>query len=136
MSSENQVKHSSSVMTQNENYWRQSVTTTAESFSGDVAQRNLDRLKGLQHKLNHQLTSLEVRRQQVMDKAVEYGIVTDHMRDGVCEQLVSEGWLERAEPLPRAHVRPTNPLYLLTEAGSQAWDPPHAEEAETDEPLS
>ncbi|MBC7811055.1 MAG: hypothetical protein H7175_07915 [Burkholderiales bacterium] len=93
-----------------------------------MAQRNLERLHSLQKTLRGQLTSLDVRRQQVMDKAVADGTVTDYMRDGVCEQLVAEGWLQRAEPLPHAHIRPTNPLYLLTEIGSEAWKPAETEE--------
>ena len=47
---------------------------------------------------------------------------TDHVSDGVCEQLLSEGWLERAQPLaPRPHVSRSS-AYLPTEKAVQEWN--------------
>jgi hypothetical protein len=61
-----------------------------------------------------------------MRTAVADGIVTDRVSDGVCEQLVSEGWLERAESIAvRPHVNRAN-AYLPTDKAMREWNQPTA----------
>ncbi len=72
--------------------------------------------------MNHQLITDDMRRQQIMRVAIEEGIFTDHQSDGICEQLLSEGWLERAASLPlRPHVSRSN-AYLPTEKAVAEWN--------------
>ena len=57
-----------------------------------------------------------------MRAALGDGIFTDRLSDGVCEQLLREGWLERATPLtPRPHVS-RSPAYLPTEKAVHEWN--------------
>jgi hypothetical protein len=62
-----------------------------------------------------------------MKSAVADGIFTDHIRDGVCEQLVTEGLLIRADPLPRRHVKSIQQVYVPTEQAVQEWQIPDSE---------
>jgi hypothetical protein len=123
MNSENDaIKKSLAKITRDEKGWRKSMSNTEGSYSKNVAQENLHRLEALREVLLSRLTSLEARREHVMKNAVVHGIFTDHVRDGVCEQLVAEGWLVRADPLPRRHVRVVQQVYLSTEKAVQNWD--------------
>jgi hypothetical protein len=48
--------------------------------------------------------------------------VTDHASDGVCEELLREGWLERAPAIPaRPHVNRAS-AYLPTEKATEQWN--------------
>ncbi len=68
-----------------------------------------------------QLAAAQSRRLQVMKSALADGIFTDHMSDGVCEQLLSEGWLERAAVIAaRPHVNRAN-AYLPTDKALEQW---------------
>lgn len=69
-----------------------------------------------------QAATNEMRRQHVMRVALESGIVTDHMSDDICEQLLVEGWLERAEPIARVPRRNRAPAYLPTEKAANEWN--------------
>jgi hypothetical protein len=72
--------------------------------------------------LNKPLSTVELRRQQVMNAALLDGIVTDHQSDGICQQLLSEGWLELAAPLAkRPHVNRAH-AYLPTEKAVNDWN--------------
>ncbi len=72
--------------------------------------------------MNSQLDIRERRRQQVMRGAIADGIFTDHQSDGVCEQLLGEGWLERAAPIAlRPHVNRAH-AYLPTEKAVTEWN--------------
>lgn len=72
--------------------------------------------------MNAQLASVEARRQQVMKIAVAEGIVTDRQTDGICTQLLSEGWLELAAPISRRpHVTRAH-AYLPTEKAMNEWN--------------
>lgn len=69
-----------------------------------------------------QLATTQSRRRQVMRSALADGMITDRIRDGICEQLVSEGWLERAAAISiRPHVNRAN-AYLPTERAVQDWE--------------
>ena len=64
---------------------------------------------------------MEMRRRQIMRVALGDGIFTDRLSDGVCEQLLNEGWLERATPIAlRPHVS-RSPAYLPTEKAVHKW---------------
>jgi len=72
--------------------------------------------------LNKPLITVELRRQQVMKAAILDGIFTDHQSDGICQQLLSEGWLERAAPIAkRPHVNRAD-AYLPTEKAVNDWN--------------
>ncbi len=72
--------------------------------------------------MNSPFAPLEMRRRQVMRGALADGIFTDHQSDGVCKQLLNEGWLERAEPIPlRPHVSRAQ-AYLPTEKAIAEWN--------------
>lgn len=116
------IKKSLANITRHEKGWRRSMANTEGSYSKDLAQENLHRLETQREVLLNRLTSLEARRQHVMKTAVEDGIFTDRIRDGVCEQLVTEGWLIRADPLPRRYVRTAQQVYLSTEKAIQDWN--------------
>ncbi len=63
----------------------------------------------------------EQHRALVMKSALADGMFTDRSRDGVCEELCSEGWLERAAPIAsRPHVN-RGPAYLPTEKAELSW---------------
>lgn len=69
-----------------------------------------------------ELSTMEKRTRQIMRVALGEGIVTDHISDGACEQLLREGWLERAAPVaPRPHVS-RSPAYLPTEKAIHEWN--------------
>jgi uncharacterized caspase-like protein len=127
MNEENDIKKSLAKITRDEKGWRKSMTSAEGSYSKDFAQVNLHRLEALRQVLLTRLTSLEARRQQVMKSAVADGIFTDHIRDGVCEQLVTEGLLIRADPLPRRHVKSIQQVYVPTEQAVQEWQIPDSE---------
>lgn len=64
----------------------------------------------------------QMRRRRIMKAALEEGIFTDHQSDGICEQLLSEGWLERAAPIAqRPHVSRAL-AYLPTEKAVAEWN--------------
>ncbi len=72
--------------------------------------------------MNNPFDTVEMQRRQVMKIAIIDGIFTDHQSDGICQTLLSEGWLERAETLaPRPHVSRAN-AYLPTEKAIEEWD--------------
>jgi hypothetical protein len=123
MNSENDIKKSLAKIKLDEKGWRKSMANTEGTYSKDVAQENLHRLDALRETLLSRLTSLEARRQHVMKNAVVDGIFTDHIRDGVCEQLVTEGWLIRADPHPRGRLKVAQQVYLSTEKAVQDWNP-------------
>jgi len=105
-----------------EKEWRTAANAVEASPAKTVAEENLRRLDGLRHSLQSHLESLGLRRQQVMKLAIVDGIFTDHLSDGVCEKLLGEGWLERADPLPvRPHVNRAH-AYLPTEKAVQDWN--------------
>jgi hypothetical protein len=57
-----------------------------------------------------------------MKAAILDGIVTDHQSDGICQQLLSEGWLERAADIAkRPHVNRAH-AYLPTEKAVNDWN--------------
>jgi len=124
MDTEINIKKSLAKISSNENGWRKALTTAEGSFSRDLARKNLERLEEQRQELLGQLTSLEERRQNVMKIAVENGVVTDDVRDGICEQLVTEGWLTRAGALFGGPAKPTDPTYLITEKANQDWHTP------------
>ncbi len=69
------------------------------------------------------LAAIDLRRKQVMRVALADGMFTDRISDGVCEQLLSEGWLERlAKIAKRPHVS-RSCAYLPTEKALEEW--PH-----------
>jgi hypothetical protein len=69
------------------------------------------------------LAATDLRRKQVMRVALAEGMFTDRISDGVCEQLVREGWLERLEQIAkRPHVSRSS-AYLPTEKALEEW--PH-----------
>jgi hypothetical protein len=72
--------------------------------------------------MNRPLSTVELRRNQVMKAAILDGIFTDHQSDGVCQQLTREGWLERAAPIAkRPHVNRAD-AYLPTDKAINEWD--------------
>ena len=72
--------------------------------------------------MNRPMAANELRRRQIMRAAIADGIVTDRISDGVCEQLLSEGWLERAVKLPRRPHVMSSSAYLPTEKALQDWN--------------
>jgi hypothetical protein len=57
-----------------------------------------------------------------MKAAILDGIVTDHQSDGICQQLLREGWLERAAAIAkRPHVNRAS-AYLPTEKAVNDWN--------------
>lgn len=67
-------------------------------------------------------TANEMRRQHIMQIAIDHGIYTDHRSDGVCQQLLDEGWLERAEPIARRPHVSRDHAYLPTERAAEEWN--------------
>ena len=121
MINEESIQKALTKLTSDEKGWRKALASAEGSFSREQAEENLSRLAVLRQTLNTQLQTNELRRQQVMRNAVIDGIVTDHSGDGVLQQLLKEGWLERAEVLPpRPHVS-RSPAYLPTEKAMQEW---------------
>jgi hypothetical protein len=121
MTDEENIQKSLAKIKSDEKGWRKALATAEGSFSRNLAEENLSRLVTLRHTLLNQLKTIELRRKHVMKVAVVDGIFTDHLSDGVCQQLVREGWLERADPIPqRPHIS-RNPAYLPTEKAIQSW---------------
>lgn len=121
MNNENAIHKSLSKITRDEKGWRKSLATADGSYSREFAEENLRRLQIEQGLLHKRLESLQMRRQHVMRVATGDGIVTDHVRDGVCEQLVIEGWLVGAETLPRRAGRRVDRVYLPTDKAVEGW---------------
>ncbi len=72
--------------------------------------------------MNRPLSTVELRRNQVMKAAILDGIFTDHLSDGICQQLASEGWLEHAAPIAkRPHVNRAD-AYLPTDKAINEWN--------------
>lgn len=72
--------------------------------------------------MNRPSSTTRLRANHIMEAALQEGIFTDHIRDGVCEELLSDGWLERAAPIaPRPHVNRTG-TYLPTEKAVTDWN--------------
>jgi hypothetical protein len=57
-----------------------------------------------------------------MKVALGEGIFTDHQSDGVCQQLLREGWLERAAPLARRPHISRAATYLPTDKAVTEWN--------------
>ena len=121
MVTEINIKKSLAKISSNENGWRKMLTTAEGSFSRDLAKKNLERLEEERKLLLDQLASLEERRQNVMNLAIANGVVTDNIRDGICEQLATEGWLSRAGALFNGDVKTADRVYLPTDKASADW---------------
>lgn len=121
MDTEINIKKLLSKISSNENGWRKMLTTSEGSFSRDLAKKNLERLEEERQQLLNQLTSLEERRHNVMNLAIANGVVTDNIRDGICEQLATEGWLARAGALFNGEVKTAERVYLPTEKANTDW---------------
>lgn len=122
MNIEETIRQSLDKLEDDEKDWRKALDEARGSHSKELAQDNLRRLDAQRHTLLNQLASNERRRRQVMRVAISDGIFTDHNSDGVCEQLLGEGWLERAEPIPpRPHIS-NAPTYLPTDRAVQDWN--------------
>jgi hypothetical protein len=121
MDTEINIKKSLTKIGSNENGWRKTLMTAEGSFSRDLARKNLDRLEEERQSLLSQLTSLAERRQDVMNNAFANGAVTDNIRDGICEQLMAEGWLVRAAVVMNGDVKSPERVYLLTDKANSDW---------------
>ena len=122
MNIEETIRKSLEKLKDDERGWRKALDDAKGSHSRELAQDNLRRLDAHMHTLLNQLASNERRRRQVMRVAISDGIFTDHNSDGVCEQLLGEGWLERADPIPqRPHISHA-PVYLPTDRAVQDWN--------------
>lgn len=126
MNIEESIQKSLNKIKTDERGWRKALAGAEGSYSREFAQENLVRLDSLRQTLLNQLVSNERRRKQVMRVAIADGIFTDHNSDGVCEQLLGEGWLERAAPIPLRRRISHAPVYLPTEKALQEW---YAEDA-------
>jgi hypothetical protein len=67
-----------------------------------------------------------------MKSAVADGIFTDHLRDGACEELVTEGWLMRIAAATRRGNRGVSPTYLPTDLAAQDLHIPDQESIEVE----
>jgi hypothetical protein len=122
MNDEYEIKKSLAKIIRDEKGWRKSLAKSEGSYSRDFARDNLHRLEALREQLLGRLNSLQTRREQVMKSVVEEGNFLDHIFDGVCEQLVAEGWLSRAEPLSRYSPKVEQRIYFSTEKAAQDWN--------------
>jgi hypothetical protein len=122
MNIEQSIRKSLDKIKSDEKGWRKALDGSEGSYSKEFAQENLRRLDSLRRTLLNQLASNERRRKQVMRLAISEGIFTDHNSDGVCEQLLGEGWLERAAPMPPRRHTLFAPVYLPTEKAIQDWN--------------
>jgi|SRR5664279_2903880 len=108
-------------ITNDERGWRKSLATAEGSFSKNLAEENLRRLAVERQTLLNQVNTTNLHRKHIMEVAIRDGMITDHISDGVCEQLLKEGWLEQAGPtLLRPHVNRAQ-AYLPTENAVQNW---------------
>ena len=60
--------------------------------------------------MNRQSSTTRLRKRHIMKVALGDGIFTDHISDGVCEQLLIEGWLDVLRRLPGVHTLAVLPL--------------------------
>src|SRR5579871_312225 len=105
MNQETSLQKSLDKIASDEKGWRKSLATAEGSFSKNQAEENLRRLAGLRQTLLKQADAISRRRAHVMNVALVDGMITDHISDGVCEQLVKEGWLEHVSRIAaRPHV--------------------------------
>jgi hypothetical protein len=112
--------------------WRKSLTNTEGSYSRNLAEANLRRLDTLRSEIMKQLDASERRRKQVMRAAIGEGMFTDHFGDGLCQQLVKEGWLQPADAVPLRRGMNRAKAYLPTEKAVQDWQPDSRESASDD----
>lgn len=122
MNIEQTIQKSLSKIKSDEKGWQKVIAEAEGSYSREFAQENLRRLDGQRRSLLNQLESSKRRRKHVMREAIDEGIFTDHESDGVCEQLLGEGWLERAAPIPLRRRVTHAPVYLPTERAVQDWN--------------
>jgi hypothetical protein len=108
-------------ITNEEKGWRKSLTGAEGTFSRNLAEANLRRLESLRSDIMKQLDASERRRKQVMRAAIGEGMVTDHLGDGLCQQLVKEGWLQPAEAVPLRRGMNRSKAYLPTDKAVQDW---------------
>ena len=123
-------------LTQNahdEKGWRKKLAAADGTSARELAEKNLNRLHAERHTLLHRQTSFEARKQYIMNRAVKDGIVTDRLRDGVCQELVTEGWLVPAEANIRRSNRVGYPTFLPTDRALETLLIPDEEPQETDQ---
>jgi hypothetical protein len=121
MNIEENIHKSLNRIKSDEKGWRKALDGAEGSYSQEFAQDNLRRLDAMRHALLNQLVSNERRRKQVMRVAMSDGIYTDHNSDGVCQQLVGEGWLEHAAPISQRRRVSHAPVYLPTDKAVEEW---------------
>ena len=121
MNYDDTLQKSLAKITSDERGWRKSLAAAEGGFSRDLAEENLRRLAVLRQTLLNRATTTKLHRKHVMEAAIRDGMITDHLSDGVCEQLLKEGWLEHADPTPvRPHLSRAH-AYLPTENAVQNW---------------
>jgi hypothetical protein len=132
MNHRDEISKSLTRNTLDEKGWRKTLAGAEGSHSKELAEKNINRLHSERQTLLHRQSSFEARKLNVMRAAVMDGIFTDHLRDGVCQELVTEGWLVRAEAISRRGNRATSPTYLPTELAAQEPVHPDQEQLESE----
>ncbi len=121
MNKPDNIQKSLDKIASDEKGWRKALANAEGSFSKNQAEENLRRLALLRQSLLNQVMVVKRRREHVMNVALAEGMITDHVSDGVCEQLVKEGWLEHADQQAmRPHVN-VAAAYLPTDKAVQDW---------------
>ena len=121
MNKDTSLQKSFDKITSDEKGWRKLLANAEGSFSKNQAEENLRRLAVSRQTLLKQSDAINRRRAHVMSVALVDGMITDHISDGVCEQLVKEGWLEHVNRIAsRPHVN-NGGGYLPTDKAVQEW---------------
>ncbi len=127
MKSEYDIRKLLAKIKRDEKEWRNTAESGADQAAIAAAQENLSKVDGVRQSLLKELAIVQRRKEHVMRVAVAEGIYTDHMSDGVCQQLRDDGWLEQAASITgRRHVS-RDQAYLPTDKAIDAWKEPVAE---------